>query len=81
MNHVKSERPEAVTWFRHAFEVQGVVAQPVDVRGQLWADPRQRLGRHRVALREGASPTIRRRFTPDRPSRGKRRQIDFKMEN
>ena len=81
MNHVKSGQPEAVIWFQHAFEVQGVVAQPIDVLGQLWADPHQRPGRHRVALREWASPNIRRRFMPDLPSRGKRRQIDFKMEN
>ena len=52
MNHVKSGQPGDVIWFQHAFEVQGVVAQPVDVLGQLRVDSHQCPGRHRVALRE-----------------------------
>ena len=51
-NPVKSGQSEAVIRLQYAVEVQGVVAQPVDVLGQLRVDSHQCPGRHRVALRE-----------------------------
>ena len=49
VNHVKSGQSEAVIRLQHAFKVQGVIAQSIDVLGQVRADAGQRLRRHLVA--------------------------------
>ena len=51
-NPVKSGQSEAVIRLQYAVEVQGVVAQPVDVLGQIRADARQCFRGYLVALCE-----------------------------